>query len=156
MYNDYGEYFLFVCYKYKCGRNYQILFLILTSFIFLRYLKSVFPVVEETVLLDTLCSADNNVNQATETLLTMGFNKQHNIINIVPKLPRVTLTNNENDYEEDDMFWLRRKGYDHNDKNKSTCSSWPITSVTLLTPTKQINTDEQIKSKHINYNFMYN
>lgn len=110
-------------------------------------MKSVFPVVEETVLLDTLCSADNNVNQATETLLTMGFNKQHNITNIVPKLPRVTLTNNENDYEEDDMFWLRRKGYDHYDKTKSTCSSWPITSVTLSTPTKKINTDEQIKSK---------
>lgn len=41
-----------------------------------RYLKSVFPVVEETVLLDTLSSSDNNVHQATETLLTMGFDKR--------------------------------------------------------------------------------
>ncbi|XP_060878978.1 uncharacterized protein LOC132951219 isoform X2 [Metopolophium dirhodum] len=112
----------------------------------LRYLKSVFPVVEETVLLDTLCSADNNVNQATKTLLTMGFNKRHNITNIVPKLPRVTLTNSENDYEEDDMFWLRRKACDNYDKTKSTCSSWPVSSV-VSTPTKKINVDEQIKIK---------
>lgn len=113
-------------------------------YVLCRYLKSVFPVVEETVLLDTLCSADNNVNQATETLLTMGFNKQHSITNIVPKLPRVTLTNSENDYDEDDMFWLRRKIYD---KNKSVCSSWPMPSVDMSsTPIKKINTDEQIKS----------
>ncbi|XP_025412694.1 uncharacterized protein LOC112685122 [Sipha flava] len=111
----------------------------------LRYLKSVFPVVEETVLLDTLCSADNNVNQATETLLTMGFNKQHNITNIVPRLPRVTLTNSENDYDEDDMFWLRRKACNNFDKSKSTCSSWPISSVVITTPTKKINADEQKK-----------
>lgn len=107
-------------------------------------MKSVFPVVEETVLLDTLCSADNNVNQATETLLTMGFNKQHNIKSIVPKLPRVTLTNNDNDYDEDDVFWLRRKAYD---KTKSTCSLWPTSSVNASsTPVKLINTDEQLKS----------
>lgn len=41
-----------------------------------RYLKSVFPVVEETILLDTLSSSDNNVTQATETLLNMGFDKR--------------------------------------------------------------------------------
>ncbi|XP_026815274.1 uncharacterized protein LOC113555138 [Rhopalosiphum maidis] len=112
----------------------------------LRYLKSVFPVVEETVLLDTLCSADNNVNQATKTLLTMGFDKRHNITKNVPKLPRVTLTNSENDYEEDDMFWLRRKTCDNYDKTKSTCSSWPVSSV-VSTPIKKINSDEQIKIK---------
>jgi len=107
-------------------------------------LKSVFPVVEETVLLDTLCSADNNVNQATETLITMGFNKRHDIISSVPQLPRVTLTNSENDYDEDDMFWLRKKTYD---KTKSTCS-WPIPSVNAsLSSIKNINTDEQLKSK---------
>ncbi|XP_073975809.1 uncharacterized protein isoform X3 [Rhodnius prolixus] len=42
----------------------------------LRYLKSVFPVVEETVLLDTLCSADNNVTHATERLINLGFSKR--------------------------------------------------------------------------------
>lgn len=109
-------------------------------------MKSVFPVVEETVLLDTLCSADNNVNQATETLLTMGFNKQHNINNIIPKLPRVTLTNNHNDYDEDDVFWLRRKA---SDKPKLISTTvWPTPSVeTLVSPIKKINTDDQLKSK---------
>uniref|UniRef100_A0A1B6KMT8 WW domain-containing protein n=2 Tax=Graphocephala atropunctata TaxID=36148 RepID=A0A1B6KMT8_9HEMI len=42
----------------------------------LKYLKSVFPVVEETILLDTLSSSDNNVHQATQTLMTMGFDKR--------------------------------------------------------------------------------
>ncbi|XP_046682230.1 uncharacterized protein LOC124368835 isoform X3 [Homalodisca vitripennis] len=42
----------------------------------LRYLKSVFPVVEETILLDTLSSSDNNVHRATQTLMTMGFDKR--------------------------------------------------------------------------------
>lgn len=101
--------------------------------------------------MDTLCSADNNVNQATETLLTMGFNKQHHITNIVPRLPRVTLTNSENDYDEDDMFWLRRKTCNNFDKSKSTCSSWPISPVDTTTPTKKINADEQIKSKNNYY-----
>lgn len=98
--------------------------------------------------MDTLCSADNNVNQATETLLIMGFNKQHNITSIVPRLPRVTLTNSEHDYDEDDMFWLRRKAKDHYDKTKSTLSSWPISSVKTSTPIKKITSDEQIKSKN--------
>lgn len=112
-------------------------------------MKSVFPVVEETVLLDTLCSADNNVNQATETLLTMGFNKRTNISDIVPKLPRVTLTNNENDYD-DDIFWLRRKTNDNYDKTKTNCPSWPIASVTTSIPINKTNSDEQIKSKNFN------
>ncbi|XP_071444724.1 uncharacterized protein [Hetaerina americana] len=42
----------------------------------LRYLKSVFPTVEETFLLDILCNADNNVQKATEKLLVMGFEKR--------------------------------------------------------------------------------
>ncbi|RZF40345.1 hypothetical protein LSTR_LSTR014591 [Laodelphax striatellus] len=42
----------------------------------LRYLKSVFPVVEETLLLDTLDNSDNNVHRASEQLMTMGFNKR--------------------------------------------------------------------------------
>lgn len=41
-----------------------------------RYLKSVFPVVDETVILDTLCSSENNVHKASETLMTMGFMKK--------------------------------------------------------------------------------
>lgn len=42
----------------------------------IKYLKSVFPVVEETLLLDTLDNSDNNVHRASEQLMTMGFNKR--------------------------------------------------------------------------------
>lgn len=118
-------------------------------------MKSVFPVVEETVLLDTLCSSDNNVNQATETLLTMGFNKQHNITTIIPKLPRVTLRNNEYDYDEDDVFWLRtRKSCDLYDKTISTCSSWPVSSDINLVPVKT-DINEQIKSKNYSIEILF-
>ncbi|KAI5734131.1 hypothetical protein M8J77_002813 [Diaphorina citri] len=55
----------------------------------LRYLKSVFPVVEDTVLLDTLSGSDNNVVKATEALLTLGFTKK---LNNVPSTPRITLS----------------------------------------------------------------
>ncbi|CAH1392012.1 unnamed protein product [Nezara viridula] len=57
----------------------------------LRYLKSVFPVVEETILLDTLVNADNNVTHATEKLLTLGFNKRE-----MPQ-PRVCLKKQESE-----------------------------------------------------------
>lgn len=42
----------------------------------MRYLKNVFPVVEETILLDTLSNSENNVHKATQRLQTMGFNKR--------------------------------------------------------------------------------
>jgi hypothetical protein len=42
----------------------------------LRYMKSVFPAVEETLLLDILVNAENNVQKATEKLVTMGFEKR--------------------------------------------------------------------------------
>lgn len=41
-----------------------------------RYLKGMFPVVDEMVLLDTLTSSENNVHKATEKLTTMGFMKK--------------------------------------------------------------------------------
>lgn len=41
-----------------------------------RYLKSIFPKAEETLILDILASKDNNVLQASEELLTMGFPKK--------------------------------------------------------------------------------
>nr|XP_018904058.1 PREDICTED: uncharacterized protein LOC109035048 [Bemisia tabaci] len=64
----------------------------------LRYLKSVFPVVEETVLLDTLCGADNNVHLATEQLLTMGFNKRDT------PTPRVVLKKRDEAEEEEEKL----------------------------------------------------
>ncbi|XP_063372912.1 uncharacterized protein LOC134660954 [Cydia amplana] len=42
----------------------------------LKYLKSVFPKAEETLILDVLANKDNNVQKASEELLTMGFTKK--------------------------------------------------------------------------------
>ncbi|XP_037040382.1 uncharacterized protein LOC119077316 isoform X2 [Bradysia coprophila] len=42
----------------------------------LRYLKSIFPKAEETLLLDILANADNNVQIASEKLLAMGYEKR--------------------------------------------------------------------------------
>lgn len=41
-----------------------------------RYLKSIFPKADETLLLDTLANADNNVQHASEHLLTLGYEKR--------------------------------------------------------------------------------
>ncbi|XP_073957258.1 uncharacterized protein isoform X4 [Choristoneura fumiferana] len=42
----------------------------------LKYLKSVFPKAEETLILDILANKDNNVQKASEELITMGFTKK--------------------------------------------------------------------------------
>ncbi|CAG2058179.1 unnamed protein product [Timema podura] len=55
----------------------------------LRYLKSVFPKADETLLLDILANADNNVQKATEKLQVMGFEKRD-----TPP-PRLTLRKKE-------------------------------------------------------------
>lgn len=41
-----------------------------------RYLKSIFPKAEETLILDILANKDNNVQRASEELITMGFNRK--------------------------------------------------------------------------------
>lgn len=41
-----------------------------------RYLKSIYPKAEETLLLDILANADNNVQKASEKLTTMGYEKR--------------------------------------------------------------------------------
>lgn len=41
-----------------------------------RYLKGIYPKAEETLLLDILASADNNVQKASETLVSMGYEKR--------------------------------------------------------------------------------
>lgn len=53
---------------------------------------------EETVLLDTLCGADNNVHLATEQLLTMGFNKRDT------PTPRVVLKKRDEAEEEEEKL----------------------------------------------------
>lgn len=45
-----------------------------------RYLKSIFPKAEETLILDALCNSDNNVQQASEELLTRGYEKKDTTI----------------------------------------------------------------------------
>ncbi|KAJ8877534.1 hypothetical protein PR048_021989 [Dryococelus australis] len=61
---------------------------------FYRYLKSVFPKAEETLLLDILANADNNVQKATEKLMLMGFEKRD-----TPP-PRLTLRRREEEQKE--------------------------------------------------------
>ncbi|XP_028177681.1 uncharacterized protein LOC114365345 isoform X2 [Ostrinia furnacalis] len=46
----------------------------------LKYLKSIFPKAEETLILDVLANKDNNVQKASEELITMGFTKKETII----------------------------------------------------------------------------
>ena len=41
-----------------------------------RYLKSVFPTVEEYLLLDVLSNSDNNVQKAADKLVKMGYVKR--------------------------------------------------------------------------------
>jgi hypothetical protein len=59
-----------------------------------RYLKSVFPKVEETLLLDILSNSDNNVQKATEKLIAMGFEKRD-----TPP-PRLTLRKKEEEQQK--------------------------------------------------------
>ncbi|CAB3226432.1 unnamed protein product [Arctia plantaginis] len=46
----------------------------------LKYLKSIFPKAEETLILDVLANKDNNVQKASEELITMGFNRKETIV----------------------------------------------------------------------------
>ncbi|GAB0092732.1 uncharacterized protein DMENIID0001_077630 [Sergentomyia squamirostris] len=46
----------------------------------LRYLKSIYPKAEETLLLDILANADNNVQKASEELTAMGYEKKDTTI----------------------------------------------------------------------------
>lgn len=50
-----------------------------------RYLKSVFPTVEEYLLLDVLSNSDNNVQKAAERLVKMGYVKRDTPSNMIVK-----------------------------------------------------------------------
>ncbi|XP_026496487.1 uncharacterized protein LOC113400997 isoform X1 [Vanessa tameamea] len=56
----------------------------------LKYLKSVFPKAEETLILDVLANKDNNVQKASEELITMGFTKKETLINQQKKKEKET------------------------------------------------------------------
>ncbi|XP_020300503.1 uncharacterized protein LOC109864068 isoform X2 [Pseudomyrmex gracilis] len=51
----------------------------------LRYLKNIFPKVDETILLDILEQSDNNVQKASEKLINLGYEKRN------PTLPAKAL-----------------------------------------------------------------
>ncbi|XP_029167671.1 uncharacterized protein LOC114938087 isoform X2 [Nylanderia fulva] len=63
----------------------------------LRYLKSIFPNVDETILLDILEQSDNNVQKASDKLIDLGYEKRNPIFppKVVPKKKEEEETNNE-------------------------------------------------------------
>lgn len=42
----------------------------------LRYVKGLFPKAEETIILDILANCDNNLKNASEQLISMGYQKR--------------------------------------------------------------------------------
>ncbi|XP_050447825.1 uncharacterized protein LOC126849731 isoform X2 [Cataglyphis hispanica] len=63
----------------------------------LRYLKSIFPKVDETILLDILEQSDNNVQKASEKLIDLGYEKRNTTfpVKTVAKKKEEEQTNNE-------------------------------------------------------------
>ncbi len=63
---------------------------------------------EETVLLlDTLCSSENNVHKATETLMTMGFMKKDSLTykyNSLKKSEEDSYTSEKTELKNDSIF----------------------------------------------------
>ncbi|XP_035431861.1 uncharacterized protein LOC118263769 isoform X8 [Spodoptera frugiperda] len=53
----------------------------------LKYLKSIFPKAEETLILDVLANKDNNVQKASEELIGMGFSKKETLVTTQKKEP---------------------------------------------------------------------
>ncbi|KAG7313066.1 hypothetical protein JYU34_000147 [Plutella xylostella] len=51
----------------------------------LKYLKSIFPKAEETLILDVLANKDNNVQKASEELISMGFPKKDTVVAYPPR-----------------------------------------------------------------------
>lgn len=62
-----------------------------------RYLKNVFPKVDETILLDILEQSDNNVQKASERLIDLGYEKRN------PTLPAKAIARKKE--EEQVMNW---------------------------------------------------
>lgn len=59
-----------------------------------RYLKNVFPKVDETILLDVLEQSDNNVQKASEKLIDLGYEKRN------PTVPARALTKKKEEEEQ--------------------------------------------------------
>ncbi|XP_023290347.1 uncharacterized protein LOC105700556 isoform X2 [Orussus abietinus] len=61
-----------------------------------KYLKNVFPKVDETILLDILEQSDNNVQKASEKLIELGYEKRN------PTAPSRTLARKKEEEQEQD------------------------------------------------------
>ncbi|XP_011055826.1 PREDICTED: uncharacterized protein LOC105146896 isoform X3 [Acromyrmex echinatior] len=62
-----------------------------------KYLKNVFPKVDETILLDVLEQSDNNVQKASEKLIELGYEKRN------PTLPARALKKREEEEVHDEQ-----------------------------------------------------
>lgn len=67
----------------------------------LRYVKGLFPKVEETVILDVLIGADNNVQKASDQLVSMGYQKRDMIA-----ANKIALKKKEEEKEEREKILL--------------------------------------------------
>jgi len=66
-----------------------------------RYLKNVFPKVDETILLDVLEQSDNNVQKASEKLIDLGYEKRN------PTLPSRALAKKKEEEEVMNFFTVQ-------------------------------------------------
>lgn len=63
-----------------------------------RYLKNIFPKVDETILLDVLEQSDNNVQKASEKLIDLGYEKRN------PTLPARALAKKKEEEQVINFF----------------------------------------------------
>lgn len=83
-------------------------------------MKSVFPKADETLLLDILANSENNVQTASEKLITMGYSKRDTS---APRLSNRNHVEEKRDQERRDaekLIPLQPKIKTTEDKNKST------------------------------------
>ncbi|KAM7352779.1 uncharacterized protein ACRADG_005162 isoform 2-T3 [Cochliomyia hominivorax] len=85
----------------------------------LRYMKTIFPKADETLLLDVLANADNNVQKASEKLISLGYVKKD--FAPPPKLSNrpqneVADYTKRSDHDEIKIIPLRPKEYSEEEK----------------------------------------
>lgn len=85
-------------------------------------MKTIFPKADETLLLDVLANADNNVQKASEKLITLGYTKRD--FAPPPKLtnrPQGVTTDYTKQVNEDEIkiIPLRPKEYTEEEKETS-------------------------------------
>lgn len=68
---------MFVCFAHTHSSDVIALNVHKYGNMFYRYLKNVFPKVDETILLEILEQSDNNVQKASEKLIDLGYEKRN-------------------------------------------------------------------------------